>query len=249
MPSSPAPNNDPDRSGFPSTSWTLVRKVQKGSDADAARAMEEFCRAYWYPIYAYARRFGFGPEDAEDVTQHFFQSFLTHESIQAVREEKGRLRNFMLAMLKRIISKQLRHDTAGKRGGSRGATVSFDDMGAEERYAREPADIHEPDAIFNRAWAEEVLATATEKLRNDYEKADNTGTFEQLRNFLPLGDQATPYPEAAAKLGINEATLRLQIHRMRKRYARLIEQEIAATVSDKDELKRELEHLMAAMGR
>ena len=239
---------DTPRAEFPATRWTLIRKVQNGSDQESAQALDHLCRSYWYPIYAYARRYGFGAEDAEDLTQVFFQNLVGYESLQAVAQEKGKLRSFMLAMLKRIISKQLRHDAADKRGGSKSATLSFDELNAEERYAAEPADARDADALFNRAWANDVLANAEAKLRADYIKADNAQTFDALREFLPLGDNATPYAAAAQKLGINETTLRLQVHRMRKRYAKLIEQVIAETVSSETEQKAELEHLMGVVG-
>ena len=234
---------------FPLTRWTLIGKVQRGGEHEATKALDQLCRSYWYPIYAYARRYGFRAEDAEDLTQVFFQNLVTAESLHTVSREQGKLRSFMLAMLKRIISKQLRHNAADKRGGSKAATLSFDGLSAEERYAAEPADQVGPELLFDKAWANRVLATAEEKLRADYAAAENIGGFEALREFLPLGDNTTPYASAAKKLGINEATLRLQIHRMRKRYARLIEQIIAETVSDEAERKSELAHLMSVIGR
>jgi DNA-directed RNA polymerase specialized sigma24 family protein len=236
-------------SPFPATRWTLVRRAQAGTEAEARAALEEICRSYWYPLYAYARRYGFSAEDAEDVTQMFFQNLVIHESIQAAQMEKGTLRSFMLAMLKRIISKQLRHDAAGKRGGSRAATISLDDTDAEGRYQHEPADIRDADTLFDRAWARGVLAAAEEKLRQDFLKANNLERYHQLREFLPLGENVTPYPEDAKKLGLAEGTLRLQVHRMRKRYGKLIEEEIAQTVSTPAEVKAELAHLMKVIGR
>lgn len=240
---------DSHSSEFPPTRWTLIRKVQGGSEQESAHALDQLCRSYWYPIYAYARRYGFGAQDAEDLTQVFFQNLVSYESLQSVAQEKGKLRSFMLAMLKRLINKQLRRDAADKRGGSKNATLSFDDLNAEERYAAEPPDGHDADAIFDKAWASDVLASAESKLRDDYARADNVQTFDELREFLPLGDNATPYTSAAKKLGISEATLRLQIHRMRKRYAKLIEEVIADTVSDEAEAKAELEHLVRVVGR
>lgn len=233
---------------FPTTRWTLIRRVQKGGGADAARAMEEICRQYWYPIYAFARHRGFSAMDAEDLTQTFFQRLITSETIQAAQKEKGLMRSFMLSLLKRVISNHVRDATAEKRGGSFTATLSLDDHTAEERYARELADQSDPDTIFDRAWAEGVLAAAEKKLRADFAKADNLEGYEQLREFLPLGDNVTPYAAAAKKLGIAEGTLRLQIHRMRKRYGKLIEEEIAQTVSSPEEVKAELAHLMAVIG-
>lgn len=236
-------------SDFPSTSWTLIHKVQKGSEQEATQALDQICRSYWYPIYAYARRYGFKAEDAEDLTQVFFQNLVNYESLQAVTQERGKLRSFMLAMLKRIIAKHLRHDAAEKRGGSKSATLSFDEFAGEARYAMEPSDGRDPDALFDQAWARDVLASAETKLRADYAKADNVATFDHLREFLPLGDNATPYAEAAKKLGVTEGTLRLLIHRMRTRYGKLVEQAIAHTVSDPDQIKAELAHLMAVIGR
>ncbi len=234
-------------SDFPSTRWTLVRQVQAGTEADARLAMEEICRTYWYAIYAFARRQGFSGADAEDVTQVFFQNLVSRETIQAACEEKGKLRTFMLAMLRQIISKQLRHENAEKRGGGAHNAIPFDEALAEQLYSQEPCGMQNSDLIFDRAWAASVLNVAEIKLRADYQKADNLEAFEQLREFLPLGDNATPYAEAAKRLSINEATLRLQIHRMRKRYGKLIEEEIAHTVNDPAEVKGELTHLMAVI--
>ena len=235
--------------GFPATRWTLIRRAQKGGEAEAARAMEEICRQYWYPIYAFARHRGFSPHDAEDLTQTFFQRLVASETIQAAREEKGLMRSFMLSLLKRVISNHVRHASAEKRGGLDAATVSFDDVDAEERYSHEPVGIHDPEALFDRAWAQEVLDTAEKKLKDDFSRADNLESYEQLREFLPLGDNTTPYAQVAKKLGIAEGTLRLQIHRMRKRYGKLIEEEIAQTVNSPEEVKIELAHLMTVIGR
>ncbi len=234
---------------FPSTRWSLVQRVQKGGEAEAAQALNDLCRHYWYPIYAFSRRNGFSRHDAEDITQEFFQRILGSEALKVASEEKGRLRSFMLALLKRTISNHIRHDSAKKRGGSPVATLSFDDEGAEARYLAELADEFDATTVFDRAWAEEVLHTAESRLRDDFVKGDNLDDFECLREYLPHGDNATPYTELAARLGISEGALRLQIHRMRKRYAKLIESEIAQTVTDPAEQKQELEHLMAVIGR
>jgi len=238
----------PQSPSFPTTRWTLVRRVQKGGEDEAARAMEEICRQYWYPIYAFARLRGFSAEDAEDLTQIFFQRLITSETIQAAHQEKGHMRTFMLALLKRVISNYVRDASAAKRGGSMTATISFDELDAENRFAHEPADIRDADALFDHAWAHGVLDAAEKKLRADFAKADNLEGYDQLREFLPLGDNATPYATAAKRLGIAEPALRLQIHRMRKRYGKLIEQEITQTVNDPAEVKAELTHLLAVIG-
>lgn len=237
------------QSPFPLTRWTLIRRAQKVAEPDAEAAMNEICRQYWYPIYAFARRFGLSVEDAEDITQSLFQSIISRDVIQAAREEHGRMRTFMLAMLRNLVSKKLRHDSAEKRGGERTALVSIDELTGEERYKHEPADVRDPETLFDRAWAADILAAAEKKVRADFVKADNLEDYHQLREYLPLGDNATPYADVAEKLSISEGALRLQIHRMRKRYAKCIEEEIAQTVSCPEEVKAELEHLMNVIGR
>ena len=86
-------------------------------------------------------------------------------------------------------------------------------------------------------------------MRAEWSCSDDLKIYDALSEFLPLGENATPYAEVAARLRIEQPTLRLQIHRLRKRYAKLIEVEIAQTVEGPEELKAELTHLMAAMGR
>lgn len=232
---------------FPTTSWSLVQRVQKGGEEDARRAMEEICRIYWYPIYAFARRSGFSPHDAEDLAQVFFQQMIARETIQVVRAEKGRLRSFMLLLLKQVISRSRRHDRAEKRGGGE-VPFSLDEVDAEQRYIHEPQDNADPAFLFDRAWAARLLERAEGRLRDDYVKGNNVRTFEAIRQFLPSGGKEASYPEVAALLGLREATLRLQVHRMRKRFAELVDEEIAQTVSDAAELPTERDYLIGLVG-
>lgn len=230
------------------TQWTLIHRVNEGSDAESARAMEEICRQYWYPIYAFTRRSGFTPEDAEDLTQVFFQRMIASGTIQAARQERGQLRSFMLSLLKRVIANHHRDTHREKRGGSPSATVSWDDLAAEQRYTHEPVDCLDSETLFTRAWAQDLLQVAEIRLRSDFLIADNLTAYEQLREFLPLGENARPYADVARKLGITESTLGMQIHRMRKRYAKLIEEEISNTVTSAEEGRSELASLMNAAG-
>ena len=234
---------------FPTTSWSLIKRVQKGNAADAAKAMEEICRQYWYPIYAFARRSSFSPSDAEDMAQTFFQNLVAHDAIRSAQADKGRLRTFMLAMLKRLISKQIRHDVAEKRGGTGNATLSWDELTAEEHYALEPATLADADALFDRAWAERVINQAATALRDEFIAGNNLALFEAIQNYLPY---RTPEPAAysviAVLLSMKEGAVRQQVSRMRKRHAALIEEHIAQTVEGEAERREELQYLVAVMG-
>ena len=57
---------------FPTTQWSRVI-VAGDPDAPLSReSLAELCNAYWYPLYAYIRRRGYDPEQAQDLTQDFF---------------------------------------------------------------------------------------------------------------------------------------------------------------------------------
>lgn len=238
----------PPPSNFPTTRWTLVHRIQQGTVEDARQAFEEVCTTYWYPVYGYLRRSGQSKHDAEDLTQAFFQRLIEERSILGAQMDRGLLRSFLLGVLKRSLGDHYEKLRAVKRGG-RAKIISFEEQDAESRYALEPADLKSPDAIFDHAWAMRVLESAEGKLRGECASSDDLDTFESLREFLPLGENATPYRKVAARLKIEEPTLRLQIHRMRKRYRQHVENEIAQTVGDPAAQKHELEHLMSAIGR
>ena len=241
------PTNERNAS-FPNTRWSLIQRVQKGSAEDAAKALEEICRQYWYPIYAFARRSSFAPADAEDMAQTFFQNLVAHGAIRAAQEDKGRLRTFMLAMLKRMISKQIRHDVAEKRGGSKNATLSWDELTAEEHYALEPATLPDAEALFDRAWAERVINQAVSVLRDEFITGNNLPLFEAIQNYLPYRPtEPATYSVIAVRMSMKEGAIRQQVSRMRKRYAALIEENIAQTVEGEEERREELQYILAIM--
>lgn len=231
---------------FPSTHWTLVRAVQ-GTDADeAARAMEELCRGYWYPIYAFLRRSGYSVQDSEDLTQAFFHRLLTEKALLMAREGAGKLRSYLLGTLKHLLSDHVRHQTAQKRGGGL-LTVSFDQMEAEERYACEPQDSHDPEWLFTRAWANELLAGVREKLREAYDTVGRADVFNLLLPFLVWDNEPPSCREIALKLGASEVATRILIHRLRVKFRTLLRDEVARTVLTPEEIPGELAWLQSVL--
>lgn len=232
---------------FPTTHWTLVTRVREGGAVRQA-ALEELCRLYWYPIYAFLRRRGLSPQDAEDFTQGFFLKILAEESFSLADENKGRLRTYLLHHLKRHLFDRNRFDGALKRGGG-ASTVSFDEMQAEERYAHEPLDERDPESLFTRAWVSELLAGVRDKLRADFEDADRPQIFEALLPFLLLDDNLPPYREVATKLRATEVSVRLMVSRLRAKFRDLLREEIARTVEGPEEVAAELEWLKGVLAR
>jgi RNA polymerase sigma-70 factor (ECF subfamily) len=224
-----------------------VRVIQRGGEAEAREALETVCRGYWYPIYAYLRRSGHSQTDAEDLTQGFFQRLIGQKALETADREAGRLRSYLLGVLKRHLRDQKRHDQRLKRGGGQ-ELVSFDEAVAEARYILEPKDVNTPDRLFDRAWAVGVLTDASATLREFFVEGGNEAAFEHLSEFLPLGANSTAYRVIAKRLGIKEDSVRLQVRRMRQRYRRIIEERIGETVNDPAEIEEELQHLMAALG-
>ena len=217
-------------------------------DADktqAQAALEQLCQTYWYPLYAYVRRRGWSPEDAEDATQGFFARLLELSSLAGVRREKGKFRSFLLASLNHYLSDERDRARAQKRGGDR--VISLEANAAETRFGREPADPSTPEKIFERQWALTLLETVVNRLQREYESAGKGALFMSLR-FSIMGEKSEmSYRELAAETGLSEEALRVAAHRLRHRYRQLLRQEIAQTVASPGEVEDEIRQLFRAL--
>ena len=210
----------------------------------STEALETLCRAYWFPLYAFARREGHGPEEARDLTQEFFSQLLGKNFLEAADPNRGRFRSFLLASFKNMMAKERRAANRQKRGG--GAVVfSLDAWNPEDRYAVEPAHALTPDRLFEREWAEALLARTLERLKAQY--ADRALPFQELKVFLVGGRGAAPFAQVAARLGVGEGALKLVVYRMRQRYAQIFREEIAQTVEDAAEVEDEIRHVFAVL--
>lgn len=233
-------------SDFPSTQWTLVDIVRSKDPVKAALALERLCQGYWYPIYAFVRRSGFNSHDAEDVTQGFFAALVEQETLELANEGAGRLRSFLLGILKRHISDHLRHISAKKRGGSH-SHVSFDQMEADERYAREPQDLRDPEVLFAQSWANEVVGGIRDQLRAAFEQKGRVEVFDAVEPLLLWENEQPPAKELAAQLNSTEGAVRVMVSRLRKKFREMLREEVARTVTHASEVDEEVEWLMNAI--
>lgn len=232
-------------SSFMTTHWTAVVAAGRG-DTDAVVALESLCRTYWYPLYAYVRRRGYSPADAEDLTQGFFERLLRLKSLAGVKEERGKFRSFLLASLNHYIADQWDHASAGKRDLRK--TIPLDTHAAETRYGQEPASRETPERVFERQWAMALLEAVVETLCAEYETAGKADLFLALR-FTIAGDrQAVPYGDLAKTLKMTEPAIRVAVHRLRRRYREVLRQQIAQTVAGPEDVEAELQALFAAVG-
>jgi len=233
---------------FATTHWSVVIGA-RGLDTPQARvALETLCGAYWYPLYAYVRRRGYSPEDAQDLTQGFFERILTGGFLDAADREKGKFRSYLLASLNHFLADEWDRARRQKRGGGQ-PTIPLDADAAEDRYRLEPADELTPERIFERRWALTLLEQVLQQLEAEFRAAGKGTEFEVLHVFL-LGEKGeVSYASAAARLGMAESTVGVAIHRLRRRYGELFREIIAHTVSDASEVEEEINHLMQVLSR
>jgi RNA polymerase sigma factor (sigma-70 family) len=223
-----------------------VLAARDAKDQMAATALDELCRAYWFPLYVYVRRRGASPEDAEDLTQGYFAALIERGYLTQVDRERGKLRSFLLTTIKHYLADEWDKTRTLKRGhGQR--LVSIDAASAEERYAMEPADEASPDRLFDRRWALTLLDNVLAALRADYANAGQERMFDGLKKFLAWNSATEAYRETAAELGMKENAVRVAVFRLRRRYGDLLREQVADTVTSPDEVPAELEHLLALM--
>jgi len=231
---------------FPQTRWSVVLAARDSNEQQATGALDELCRAYWFPLYVYVRKRGVSPEDAEDVTQGYFAALIDRGYLTQVDRERGKLRSFLLTTLKHYLADEWSKASALKRGhGQR--PVSIDAANAEERYAMEPVDEASPDRLFDRRWALTLLDNVLTALRADYASAGQERMFDGLKKFLAWNSASEAYRETAAELGMKENAVRVAVFRLRRRYGDLLRDQVADTVTSPDEVPAELEQLLSLM--
>lgn len=233
---------------FATTHWSDVLSAKQSNSTQAESALEKLCRTYWYPLYAFLRREGRSPHDAQDLTQAFFAHLFQRSFLENVSPQKGKFRSFLLAALKHFLCDEWDKATAVKRGGGQ-TFISIDDHDAEELYLLEPDASAPAETIFERRWALALLAQALALLREEFTTAGKFGEFEHLKVFLSTPAQDGDYAAVAAKLELVPDTVAVKVHRLRQRYGELIRAEIAHTVASPADIEEELRDLFAAVGR
>jgi len=233
---------------FLSTHWSVVLKVQQADSPAAAAALESLCRAYWYPLYAFARRQGHTPEDASDLTQEFFAQLLARGGLSSASPARGRFRNFLLGSFRNLMANEWKRANRQKRGGQ-AEVFSLDELQAEERYQLEPRDDCTPEKLYDRRWAETLLARVLERLQAECDGGgpERARRFEIVKVFLLEEKGALSLADAAAQLGLSVIATKGVVHRLRQRYREIFREEIAHTVARPEEVEDEIRYLFEAL--
>lgn len=232
--------------GFHTTHWTLVLAASAGDDAGMREALAGLCATYWPPLYAFVRRQGSSPHEAEDLTQEFFCQFLERNALATVRPAAGKFRSFLLACLKNFLANQRERAHAQRRGGGC-PVVSLDGSDAETRYPLGPVDHLSPDALFERRWALATLERALAEVRREYSAGEKRQQFEELQGFLPGGHEGVSRAELAAKRGVSVGAIDVAIHRLRQRFGVRLREQVAQTVASEAEVEDELRYLISVL--
>jgi RNA polymerase sigma factor (sigma-70 family) len=232
---------------FATTHWSMVLRASDPASPGSAQALEALCLAYWYPLYAFVRRRGWSPQDAEDLTQAFFTKVLEKDYLIGVGPEKGRFRTFLLVCMKRFLANEIERANAMKRGGGK-RCLSIDLADAEGRYLHEPFHDLDAERIYDRRWALTVIERALAALAEDLKAAGKSRLFEALKGYLVADDGAGRYADVAAGLRISESSVKVTVHRLRQRFRQKVVAEIAATVDNPDEVNEEIDRLFEVLG-
>ncbi len=236
----------PANAWFVTTHWSVVLSAGQTDTTKARDALGRLCQTYWYPLYAYVRRRGHSPEDAQDLTQEFFAHLLQQERLSHADQHKGRFRSFLLAAMNHFLADEWDKARAQKRGGGL-PPLPLEFTTAESRYSLEPVDNITPEQIFEHRWALALLEDVVEQLREEYQREGKAELFAALNPCL-VGDRTEqPYAELAPRLGLSESAVKSAVHRLRRRYRQLLRREIANTVSTPEEVDDELSYLFRVL--
>jgi RNA polymerase sigma factor (sigma-70 family) len=233
---------------FPSTRWSVVLAAGR-SQAEpqiSQTALAELCQTYWAPLYSFVRSRGYTVHDAQDLTQSFFAYLLQHKIYARVDRRKGKFRSFLLASVKNFLAHEADRARTLKRGGGQDFLPLHEEQAKEaESLFQAHSTASSEDRLFDRSWAEAVLAAGLERLSADYKGESKEKLFNELRIFVAGGaDRPPTYAELTDRLGIAESTLRSHVTRLRARYLEALRAEVRRTVHTETQVDEELRELI-----
>ncbi|HUJ44743.1 MAG TPA: sigma-70 family RNA polymerase sigma factor [Opitutaceae bacterium] len=236
-----------DPRAFATTHWSLVVRAGDAGTSQGRAALEELCRIYWYPLYSFARSRGLPQQEAEDLTQGFFEDLLARGAIAHADAARGRFRTFLLAAFQNYQSHEQARAHCLKRGGGQ-EIVSIETLReADARFQDEPVTADSPEKLFDRKWTLSLLEQALATVRREYAAVDKAAIFDELKDVV-WGDRCdVSYAEIARRLGSTEGAVKVAVYRLRRRFREEFRAEVAKTVLDAADLEDEMRHLFAAL--
>jgi len=235
---------DTSPAAFKPTRWSLVLQSQ-GQGVQASRALGDLCRAYWFPLYSWSRRYGAAPEDAEDYVQGFFVQVITKQLFAVADPNLGKMRTFMLTAFRRHVHDEQRKESRQKRGS--GQVVSFDAAEAEAWYEVEQIEGESADHMFDRQWALAVLDRALAAIEKQAASRGKAAEFSAMRSFLTRDADLSDYERVGRELGMSANACKVAAHRLRARFRAALRTEVAETQPDGSSVDEEMTYLMEVL--
>ena len=224
---------------FPSTQWTLVRKLADPQTREDA--YETLCEKYWGPVFAFlCRRYQIA--DAEDMTQEFFLVVMRQELFQRANPSEGKLRSWILKSLDYCLANRSRSLKSVKRGG-RITICGLENESLRTELQKIAADAPTPTDAFDKAWLTSILHNTVESLARQYREAGKHELFESLLPWLIGDDSSVSQSDAAATCEVSVSHFRVHLHRLRKRYSQELRSQILDTLEDGEEFEDEVKRL------
>jgi RNA polymerase sigma-70 factor (ECF subfamily) len=239
---------------FAPTQWSVILAAgESQSEPEAARtALAQLCQTYWPPLYTFVRSRGYAVHDAQDLTQSFFAYLIEHKLYARVDRKKGKFRSFLLASLKNLLADAYDRAQTLKRGGGREFLPLNDEQAeqVESLYQTHSGTEDSPneDRIYERSWAETLVAAALARLGVEYQAEGKEKLFANLKIFLTGGADPLPtYAELSDHLGMPASSLRSDVTRLRARYREALRAEVRRTVEHESEVEGELRELLRVL--
>lgn len=248
MPSSGGGDTEPGAGRrFETTEWSLVLAAGQGGSATAEQALARLCALYWYPVFAFVRRKGHAPEDAQDLTQGFFARLIEKGDLGDADRSRGRFRSFLLTACQHYLVNQHDRARAQKRGGGR-TPVPIDAAVAERRYERAFAHGETPERLYDRQWALTLLDSVFQSLRAEYAENGRRELFDRLKEFVTVDEDAGTHADAAKDLGTSAGAVKVAVHRLRRRFREELLKRVADTLGPDHDVEDEIRHLLETLG-
>lgn len=212
---------------FPATQWTRILDF-----AQREAVFAELCRDYWKPVYCYLRAMGFGNEQAKDLVQGFFTNkVLGQDLVRKADREKGRFRSFLL--------RSVRNYAVSVQRASKLHRSLDDGLGLGSTAG-------DPDAQFNRAWADQLLQEVLEELEQECDRRGKMTHWHVFRDWLLQPQASRAMNEICRKYGVEDATKAYHmLENIKRRFRAILRSRLSPLAGSDDEVETEIQEFIS----
>lgn len=228
---------------FLSTVWSVILHAQERDRGTSRRYMGLLIQRYWRPVYFFVRHFTGKHEEAKDITQGFFASFLEKDAILYADRSRGRFRNFLVASAKRYMQQQHR---AARARPDEVPIADFESVIGTRSFSGLQGE--DPAKTFMKNWVKCLVEACLARLREECRSLGKETQFEVFRaRFLHGGSAPAPYRDIALRLGISEKDVGNCFERAKRRFARIFRGEVQNSMAAGEQVDDEVRELLGVL--